>query len=295
MNIGDEIKNSFHRGDSLVKLVYINLAVFVLVRLVSVALTLFNLDSTSYLEYLELPSAPNLFLARFWTILTYMFLHWSFLHLIFNVIFLYWAGRFFLAYFNEKQLVGLYLFGGLMGGVFYLLSFNLFPYFEGIKDHSYLLGASASALAVLAASAVTAPHAEIRVPLIGNVKLMYIALILIGIDLLYVTAENNGGHIAHLGGAFAGFLFAAAMKKGKDLTVPLNKLLDFLVNLFKRKPKASPKPKFTYTTNNIDYEYNRRKKEESEEIDAILDKIKKSGYENLTAEEKKRLFEQSRK
>ena len=295
MNIGNEIKNSFRWGDNLVKLVYINLAVFVIIKLVLVALTLFKINGEGYRFYLEMPAYLPLFFARFWTIFSYMFLHTDFIHLIFNVIFLYWSGRFFLAYFNEKQLVGLYLLGGISGGIFYLLFFNVFPYFEELKTHSWLLGASASVLAILAASAVTAPRAEIRVPFVGSIKLMYVAIVIIVVDLLSVTSFNNGGHIAHLGGAFAGYLFAVRMKNGKDMTAPLNKMLDAIMNKLKPEPKGK-KAKFTYTYGkNIDYEYNLRKKRENDEIDAILDKIKKSGYDNLTADEKKRLFEQSRK
>ena len=295
MSIGNEIKNSFKWSDNLVKLIYINLAVFLLIGLISVILRLFNIDYEGYLDYLKMPSSPSAFLTRPWTIFTYMFLHAGFIHLIFNVIFLYWSGRFFLAYFNEKQLVGLYLIGGVFGATFYLLFFNFFPYFESVKNSSWLLGASASVLAILTASAVTAPRAEVRIPFVGNVKLMYIAIVIIAIDLLSVTSFNSGGHIAHLGGVLAGCLFATLMKKGKDLTAPLNKMIDFIVNILKPKPKEKKAP-FTYTyRTNIDYEYNRRKKQESEEIDAILDKIKKSGYDNLTEEEKKRLFEQSQK
>ena len=291
MSIGNEIKNSFRRSDNLAKLIYINLAVFIIAGLLSIL-------NINYENYLEMPSSASLFFTRIWTIFTYMFLHTNFIHLIFNVIFLYWAGRFFLAYFTEKQLVGLYLIGGIFGGIFYLFIFNIFPYLEVFKSYleafkdKPLVGASASIFAIITASAVTAPRAEIRVPFIGNIKLMYIAIALIVIGLL---PSNNSGYIAHLGGVLTGCLFAICIKKGKDLTAPLNKMIDFFVNKLKRKPKET---RFTYTYTygkNVDYEYNRRKKQESEEIDAILDKIKKSGYDNLTEEEKKRLFEQSQK
>jgi len=310
MNIGNEIKNSFKRSDNLAKLIYVNLAVFVIAGLVSIVLGLFNIENADYLSYLKMPASLPLFFSRFWTIFTYMFLHAGFIHIIFNVIFLFWSGRFFLAYFNEKQLVGLYLIGGIAGGIFYLLFYNIFPFFENLKENSHLLGASASVLAILAASATTAPRAEINIPFVGNIKLIYIATVLIIIDLLsiapldkneYIAHLNDsanfnfGGHIAHLGGAFTGCLFAVMIKNGKDLTAPLNKILDFFVNNLKSKSQEK-KPKFTYTYGkNIDYEYNLRKKQENEEIDAILDKIKKSGYDNLTAAEKKRLFEQSQK
>ena len=294
MGVADDIKSSFKRGSVITKLIYINLGIFVAVRLLEVVLKLFNIEGINFLFWLELPASTSVFLTRPWTVLTYMFLHYDFFHIIFNVLFLYWFGRFFLMYYNEKQLVALYLIGGIFGGAFFMLSYNIFPYFAELKHTAWLLGASASILAVIVGIAVTTPNFEINLAFIGKVKLKYLALIVIAVDLLSVTSFNSGGHIAHLGGAFAGYLFAVLMKNGKDLTAPLNKTIDFFVNIFKKKP---PKMKVTYKQRgaNIDYEYNATKKQESEVIDAILDKIKKSGYNNLTIEEKKKLFDQSQK
>lgn len=294
MGIADDIKNSFRQGSAITKLIYINIGVFVVIRLLEVVLKLFNIEGINFLFWLELPASTSVFLTRPWTVLTYMFLHYDFFHIIFNVLFLYWFGRFFLMYYNEKQLVALYLIGGICGGAFFMFSYNIFPYFAELKYNSWLLGASASILAVIVGIAAMTPNFEINLAFIGKVKLKYLALIVIAVDLLSVTSFNSGGHIAHLGGAFAGYLFAVLMKNGKDLTAPLNKTIDFFVNIFKRKP---PKMKVTHKQRgaNIDYEYNKNKKQESEIIDAILDKIKKSGYNNLTTEEKKRLFDQSQK
>lgn len=294
MGIADDIKNSFKQGSIITKLIYINLGVFVVIRLLEVVLKLFKVEGFDFLSFLAMPASTSVFLTCPWTILTYMFLHYGFLHIIFNILFLYWFGRFFLMYYNEKQLVAMYLIGGIFGGVFFMLSYNIFPYFEELKYHSRLLGASASILAVVVGIAVTAPNFEIPLAFIGKVKLKYLALIVVVVDLLSVTSFNSGGHIAHLGGAFSGYLFAVLMKNGKDMTAWLNKTIDFFVNLFKKKP---PKMKVTHTQRggNIDHEYNKNRKQESEQIDAILDKIKKSGYDNLTIEEKKRLFDQSQK
>ena len=293
MGIADDIKNSFKQGSAITKLIYINIGIFLAVRLFEIALQLFNIEGINFLSWLELPASTSVFLTRPWTIFTYMFLHYDFLHIIFNVLFLYWFGRFFLMYYNEKQLVAMYLIGGIFGGAFFMLSYNIFPYFAELKNSSWLLGASASILAVTVGIAATAPNFEINLAFIGKVKLKYLALIVIVVDLLSVTSFNSGGHIAHLGGAFAGYLFAVLMKNGKDMTAWLNKTIDFFVNIFKSKPNMRVTHK--QRGKNIDYEYNKNKKQESEQIDAILDKIKKTGYNNLTTEEKKKLFDQSQK
>jgi membrane associated rhomboid family serine protease len=286
-----EIKKSFKHGTNVTRLIYINLGVFIVVRLIDVILRLFKLD-INIMPFLEMPASPAVFLTRPWTILTYMFLHYDFLHILFNVLYIYWFGRIFLTLYSEKQLVGVYLLGGIFGGFFYLLAYNTFPYFSEYKDSVYLLGASASALAITVASAVTAPNFEINLVLLGNIKLKYLALVIVLIDLLSVTSFNPGGHVAHLGGAFAGYLFALSMSKGKDMTSWINKLIDSIVNRINRKPKM----KVSYQKRTItDQEYNKRKNEEKERLDIILDKIKQSGYNSLSEDEKKSLFNQSQK
>ncbi len=292
MSIKNEIKTSFKEGSSVTKLIYVNLGVFIIVRLLEVILMLFKAKGINFMYYLEMPALPSVFLTRPWTIFTYMFLHHDLFHILFNVLFLYWFGRFFLSYYNGKQLVGLYLIGGIVGAVFYMISFNVFPFFEDMKYNSWLLGASASILAITVGIAATVPNLEINLMFIGKIKLKYLALVIVGVDLLSVTSFNNGGHIAHLGGAFTGYLFAVLIKKGKDMTDIINKPIDLFVSMFKRKPKMKVTRHYA---KNMDQEYNRSKKRESEEIDAILDKIKKSGYDNLSAEEKKKLFDQSQR
>lgn len=290
-DIFTNLKQNFKVGDVLTKLIYINVGIFVLIRLVSVFLMLFNINSTSFLQYLQFPSSPELFLYRPWTVFTYMFTHFDVLHILFNMLWLYWFGKLFLTYWGERQLGGLYVWGGIAGAVLFMLSYNIFPYFQHLANDSYLMGASASVMAIVFAVAFYQKDLEVNLLIVGKVKLIYLAIFTFVIDLLAITSSNAGGHLAHIGGALLGIYFAVQIQKGKDLTSPMNRLIDWFVNLGKRKPKM----KVSYKRTETDYEYNARKHQEIVDLDSILDKLKRSGYESLSSDEKKRLFDASRK
>ena len=290
-DIFTNLKQNFKAGNILTKLIYINVGIFVLIRLLSVFLLLFNLSSISSLQYLQCPSSPELFLHRPWTIVTYMFTHFDFLHILFNMLWLYWFGKLFLTFWGERQLGGLYVWGGIAGAILFMLSYNIFPYFQNLASDSFLMGASASVMAIVFAVAFYQKDLEVNLLLIGKVKLIYLALFTFVIDLLAITSSNAGGHLAHIGGALLGIYFAVQIQKGKDLTAPMNRLIDWVVNLGKRKPKM----KVSYKRAETDFEYNARKHQEIVDLDSILDKLKRSGYESLSSEEKKKLFDASRK
>ena len=286
------LKRSFLAGSILKKLIFINIAVFILIRLLGILLLLFNLQDFPILLYLQLPASPMALLSRPWTLFTYMFTHFEFLHIVFNMLWLYWFGELFLQVFNERQLGGLYVLGGLAGALLFVVSYNLFPYFQEVASFSFLMGASASVMAIVFAISFYRKEIEIHLLLFGRIKLIYLALFTFVIDLLAMTSDNAGGHIAHIGGALFGIWFASRYAQGKDLTAPINRLIDKLVNLGKRKPKMS----VTYGgRSNKDWEYNARKQQEAANIDAILDKLKRSGYGSLSADEKKQLFDASKK
>lgn len=289
-----ELKQSFKEGSYLTRLLYINVGVFVVVNLLIAIFTLTNV-STYWVSYLEVPASFHTFVVQPWSIITYMFLHTGFIHLLFNVLALYWFGKFFLTYYNQKQLTSLYFLGGLTGALVYMVGYNVFPYFKPVIDNSYLLGASASVMAILFAPVVTEPDREIHLTFIGNIKLKYLGLIFLLIDLLGVGATNAGGSMAHLGGAVAGCLFALIIKKnGVDICTPINKIIGFFANMRLNKPKMKVKSKREFTDAEWN-EYNHKKKQDrNARVDEILEKIKKSGYENLTPEEKKELFEISK-
>ena len=286
------LKRSFLAGSILKKLIFINIAVFILIRLLGILLLLFNLQDFPILLYLQLPASPTALLSRPWTLFTYMFTHFEFLHILFNMLWLYWFGELFLQVFNERQLGGLYVLGGLAGALLFVVSYNLFPYFQEVASFSFLMGASASVMAIVFAISFYRKEIEIHLLLFGRIKLIYLALFTFVIDLLAMTSDNAGGHIAHIGGALFGIWFASRYAQGKDLTAPINRLIDKLVNLGKRKPKMS----VTYGgRSNKDWEYNARKQQQAANIDAILDKLKRSGYGSLSTDEKKQLFDASKK
>ena len=270
-----DLKETFRRGNIYIQLIYINVAVFILTTLTEVMFQLFNRSIAGVFEWLELPASVLRFILQPWSLLTYMFMHAGFMHILFNMLWLYWFGALFLSFFSAKHLRGVYILGGICGGLLYMAAYNIFPYFRPMTDYSFMLGASASVLAIVAATAYREPNYPIRLLLFGTIRLKYLALIVIGTDLLFITSSNAGGHIAHLGGALAGVWFAAS-----------------IVSFKPRKPKM----KVHYGTGKQkDYDYNARKKAQSDEIDRILDKLKKSGYESLTTEEKKSLFDASKR
>lgn len=288
------LKDNFRRGDIVTKLLYINVGVFLLVSLVGIVCTLFKVPPTPWANYLELPAWVLVLVRQPWSLLTYMFMHANLLHILFNMLWLLWFGRLFLSFFSAKHLRGLYILGGLFGGLMYVLAYNVFPYFEEAVFHSYLLGASASVLAIVVATAVRAPEYPVQFMFIGMVRLKYVALFMVAFDLLFMTSGNAGGHIAHLGGALAGWWFASGLSSGHDATKWINGVLDWVDRGW--KPTArKPKMKVHYSDKQKDYDFNARKKERAAEVDRILDKLRKSGYGSLTEEEKKQLFEASRR
>lgn len=295
-NFISELKNNFRRGNISLQLIYINVGIFVVTTLISVFLMLFNWDATFWLQYLELPAWLPLFLKQPWSLVTYMFLHAGALHLLFNMLWLYWFGQLFLSLYSSRHFRGLYILGGLCGGLLYMLAYNVFPYFSNYLYGSFLLGASASVLAIVVATAVRSPEYRVNFMFVGAVRLKYVALFVVLTDLLFVTSGNGGGHIAHLGGALAGWRFARSLQKGTDITGWINKVFDALSGGIKlKRPAKKPKMKVEKGGRTADYDFNARKKQQSEEIDRILDKLKKSGYSSLTTEEKKRLFDASKR
>lgn len=293
----EKIYSAFRNENIAGKFIYINVAIYIIVAFIGVFATLFNATASvsGFVQWLELPASWAGLLCRPWSLFTYMFVHERLMHILFNMLMLYGFGRIFLSFFSVRHFVGVYILGGLLGGLFFVAAYNVFPYFSQVVEHAYLVGASASVLAVVTASAVRCPNYTVNLFLLGSMRLITIAVISVVLSLLLLASENAGGNFAHLGGAFAGWLFAFLLNKGVDVTLFINKTIDFFATFFKRKPRTK-KPKFTFYKNerSADYEYNARKKSDEAEIDRILEKVKQGGYNSLTEEEKKRLFDASR-
>ncbi len=291
----DNIGQFFKRKSILSQLIIINIVVFVLIRLIYLISILFQVKLMPVIQYLGLPASLMQILHKPWTLIAYMFVHYDFLHILFNLLWLYWFGQIFLRFFNSKQLFGTYIIGGIFGALFYIISYNVFPYFKNVLDEAALIGASASVMAIVFASSFYKRDFRVNFFFFGSVRIYYIALIAFLLDFLIITridesgnlSENFGGHIAHFGGAFFGVCYALSYQKGKDLTAALNKCIDWTVNLFKKKPFM----RVSYQKRESEYKYNAQKNKNMQELDQILDKIKRSGYDSLTKEEKKKLFD----
>ena len=286
-----KIKLFFKTNDALIGLITVNVAVFVLYYVVRMfyalfaALHYFPLD-----HWLAVPADVDTLLGRPWTLITYMFFHQGLLHILFNMLWLYWFGKMFRTYFSGWQLVNVYILGGLAGALLYVLFYNVFPVFAEEKHLAILLGASAGVLAVVMAISCYVPKQTINLLFFGRIRLIYIALATLAIDVISISGnENAGGHIAHLGGALFGYLFAVNIHQGKDITKWFGRLCAWFGSFFKPKPKLKVAYKRPPTD---DREYNRQKNENQKEIDRILDKISKGGYDCLTKNEKETLFNQ---
>ncbi len=289
--IFDEIKETFKHGSMLTRLIYINLGVFLIVKIVDAFVGLFAIGTENVLiQWLAVPADLSILLYKPWTVFTYMFLHQGFIHILFNLLWLFWFGKIFLEYLTGKQLLNVYLLGGLAGAALYILSFNVFPAFSDAIPFSIALGASAAVLAIVVATAVYVPDYTVHLMFLGTVKLKYIALVSVILDIVFLMDGNAGGHIAHMGGALFGYFYIKQLRKGKDISKGFGKTLDSIFSLFKPKNNL----KVTYKRGETDIDYKQRKNIQQKEVDKILEKIAKSGYDSLSKNEKDILFRQSK-
>ncbi len=291
MTLLDDIKQSFRKNNLLIKLIYINIGVFVIYHLLNLVFTLFNIQFSTIM-WVALPSHLSSMLFKPWTLLTHMFTHARLGHIVFNLLTFYLFGRIFLEYLPERQLLFAYIIGGLSGGVLYILGYNIFPGFRDSVDISILYGASGAVLAVMTIITLLVPNYIVSLILIGPVKLKYVALVLFIISTIVDFQFNPGGKLAHLGGAIFGLVYISNYRKGNDFSGWFHRLTARIEGLFKSSPRR-PKVRVVHKRKLNDDEYNAKKVATQEEIDRILDKIKASGYESLTKEEKDTLFKAS--
>jgi membrane associated rhomboid family serine protease len=279
MSIIEDLKFQYRVGGIANKMIYWNVGFFLL------SIIFFYQFKSGFFDFpnwLAVSSEPTLFLTRPWTLLTYAFFHYGFLHLFFNMMVLNFSSRLFLTFFTQKQYLGLYILSAIFSALCFVLSF----YF--LHQTSSMVGASAAIMALLVATTTYQPLMEIRLLLIGNVKLWHITAVLLLLDLLQIQMNNTGGHIAHLSGAFFGYIYIKLLQNGTDLS----RIVDSILNLFSkkqstpfRKVHVNPKKPAAKRESKIVI-----KDKTQQQLDEILDKISQSGYDSLTAEEKEFLF-----
>lgn len=283
MGIIDDLKLQYKTGGIAMQLIFWNIGIAIVLFLLKAFMPELFLK---ILFSLQLSSSPPDLLYKPWTLITYAFLHADFWHLVFNLLILNFASRLFLTFFTQKQFLGLYILSAIFAGLVFVGAFFLL----GIP--APLVGASATIMAIVFASATYAPMYQLRLLLIGNVKLWHIAAVFLILDLVQLSTTNMGGHVAHLGGAFFGFIYIKLLQNGTDLSLIITRILDFFTNLFKAK-KSTPfkkvhrnpiKPQQKTASKIV------TKDKTQQQIDEILDKISQSGYDSLTKEEKEFLF-----
>lgn len=299
----DDLKSEFNKpNNTLVQLILINVVVFLAVILVMVVSKLTGSVAYYWLrDQLTMPWTATGLLHKPWTLLTYAFTHADPFHILWNMVFLYWFGRLIEEYLGSRRLVGLYIMGALGGGLCYFLAYNLVPYFTREVGGSSLLGASGAALSVAVGAATLLPNYTFHLLLIGPVRIKYIVLFFVVLSFFQSVGANAGGNIAHLGGALVGFVYVKLLQNGSDMGRPVYWVMDVWRNLFRAKPpvKVSQRQRSTQAATTS---YSGASPSAShiaipdqDEVDAILDKIGRSGYESLTREEKQKLFRASQK
>ncbi|MGK0325963.1 MAG: membrane associated rhomboid family serine protease [Polaribacter sp.] len=280
----NNLKSRFQNGSIVEKIIYINIAIFILTLLFNVFQGLYKGQINWFVDWFSLDDDYTSLLRKPWSIITYGFLHADFIHILMNLIVLHFIGHLFIEYFTQKQLLNFYIIGTFFGGILFLFSQNYFPLFEG--KSSLLVGASAGISAIFIGVATYIPNYQLKLRFIGFVKLWHLAAFWIGLDIIGLIGDNAGGHFAHLGGSLFGFLYVNQASNKK-----IN-LSSMFLSFFKRKEKPlktvhkSAKKK-TNSVKNTDVT--------QKQIDTILDKISKSGYDTLTKTEKDFLFRQGKK
>ena len=296
-SFADDIKSPFKTGNSVGQLLVINISVFLALVIFQFILTIsgFPPDESSsvfhsVVSWIAVPMHFNELLYKPWTFFTYMFVHYSLWHIFGNMLMLFVFGKIFQEYASSKRVFAVYMYGALIGALLALITYQFIPTFKLYAPADFMVGASAGVMAIVLAAATLVPDYVLHLLLIGPVRLKYIALFVVVLDMIGVTYfDNAGGHLSHLGGALFGYVFVAQMKKGKDLSSGFNSFIFRLKQLFQRKSKI----KVVHKRSVSDEEYNLKRKIRQEEIDEILDKISSSGYESLTKKEKEILFKAS--
>ena len=305
-SIWDDLKREYEYGNMISRLMIINISIFILYSCVNVLVFIFTQGTLitwfdEFMQHFCMSSNWRILVWQPWSIVTHFFLHFGFGHILWNMAALYFFGSVYGDLLGDQRVLPLYILGGLAGAVAYFCSAMILP---GIG--SYALGASASIMAIVVAAGIKAPNYQMRLILLGDVKLKYIVMVMLLLDMIGVRSmdggigANSGGHIAHLGGALMGFIFINRLNNGYDMGAPVNRFLDSILNLYKRM-RGEHRPKPTVAHRNREATTVRRERASKtnavanqQELDVILEKIKEKGYDSLSKEEKEALFNASK-
>jgi len=283
----EDFKKAWSKEDNgLIKIILINIIIFVSISILEVFITLSGGGSLFriVINKLMLPASFTTFILQPWSLISYFFLHQSFGHILWNMLFLYWFGKIIHDNIGNNAVISLYILGGIIGGLSYMALFNIIPFYGDRVSESLMLGASAGVFSVVAGSATLLPNYTFYLLFLGPVRIKYIALFYILLSFFDVTGSNAGGEIAHIGGALIGYLFIKQLQNGVNMGDGVIKI----INLFNRKNSSKKEKEFTINKEtNFDIS--------QDEIDKILDKISESGYSSLSKKEKEKLFNASKK
>ncbi|WP_420149796.1 rhomboid family intramembrane serine protease [Spirosoma sp.] len=299
----DDFRNEFNKpNNTLVQLILVNVVIFLVLLVSKVSLTMAEqLDIYNTVkDQLMMPGEIQAFLRKPWTLITYFFTHEEIFHILYNMLFLYWFGRLIDEYLGNRRLIGLYIMGGIAGGLIFLAMYNLVPYFQN-QDTRPMLGASAAAFSVAVGAATLLPNYTFHLLFFGPVRIKYIVFFFIILSVAQSAGLNAGGNLAHLGGALMGFCYVKLLQNGTDLGRPIYWLADGWSNLLRPKPavKVSYRQRSSTSAQTSSYVSSSGSSSistpDQDEVDNILDKISRSGYESLTREEKQKLFRASQR
>lgn len=285
MTFKEQLNIRIQQLNSAEKLILINVVCFVLPMLIKTVLFLFNISSTNFFNWFELSASWIDLSTKPWSIITYSFLHSGFFHLFWNMYLLFFSSKLFLNLFPSNTFFNVYFLGVVVGGITFILSYTFFPAFQ--NSSPVMIGASAGVMAVFIFMSTYSPDLEIRL-ILFNVKLRYLGIAFLLLDIVQIPYGNAGGHLAHLGGAILGFYYVKQLKNGKDIGKPFKNFIDKIINIFRKKPKMR-----TVYKKEKSQKINKKVSnagEKQKRIDRILDKISISGYESLTQAEKDFLF-----
>ena len=283
----EDFKKAWSKEDNgLIKIILINIIIFVSISILEVFITLSGGGSLFrvVINKLMLPASFTTFILQPWSLISYFFLHLSFGHVLWNMLFLYWFGKIIHDNIGNNAVISLYILGGIIGGLSYMALFNIIPFYGDRVSESLMLGASAGVFSIVAGSATLLPNYTFYLLFLGPVRIKYIALFYILLSFFDVTGSNAGGEIAHIGGALIGYLFIKQLQNGVNMGDGVIKI----INLFNRKNSSKKEKEFTINKE-TSFDISQ------DEIDKILDKISESGYSSLSKKEKEKLFNASKK